>query len=55
MPLVQHPNAIFKPIAADASHIATLANNALLQKKFVNLAYCEPFYGKDFFSPGVKQ
>jgi tRNA threonylcarbamoyladenosine biosynthesis protein TsaB len=54
-PLVQHPHAIFKTIAADASHIATLANNALLQKKFVNLAYCEPFYGKDFFSPGVKQ
>jgi tRNA threonylcarbamoyladenosine biosynthesis protein TsaB len=53
-PLVQHPNAIFKTIAADASHIATLANNALIQKKFVNLAYSEPFYGKDFFSPGVK-
>jgi tRNA threonylcarbamoyladenosine biosynthesis protein TsaB len=53
-PLVQHPNASFKTIAADASHIATLANNALIQKKFVNLAYSEPFYGKDFFSPGVK-
>ena len=53
-PLLQHPNASFKSIAADASHIATLANNVLLQKKFVNLAYSEPFYGKDFFSPGVK-
>jgi tRNA threonylcarbamoyladenosine biosynthesis protein TsaB len=52
--IMSHPHAVFKTIAADASHMTTLANNALLQEKFVNLAYGEPFYGKDFFSPAHK-
>lgn len=54
-PLVQHRNAVFKEINADASHVATLAHNAFIQKNFADLAYSEPFYGKDFFSPAPKQ
>lgn len=54
-PLVQHPNAEFSHITADASHMIILAHRAYIQKKFANLAYGEPFYGKAFFSPAHKQ
>ena len=54
-PLVRHRNAVFKSITADASHLAVLANKALVQKNFANVAYAEPFYGKAFFSPAHNQ
>ena len=54
-PLIRHRNAVFKSITADASHLAVLANKALVQKNFANVAYAEPFYGKAFFSPAHNQ
>jgi tRNA threonylcarbamoyladenosine biosynthesis protein TsaB len=48
--LVQHRNAVFSNVSAHAGHLAVLAHRAFLQKEFADLAYSEPFYGKDFFS-----
>ena len=53
-PLTHHINAFFKTIAVDATHIANLAYEAFHQKKFADLAYSEPFYGKDFYSPAPR-
>lgn len=49
--LIQHPNAFFKAITANAAQMAVLASDSFQQKKFADLAYSEPFYGKEFFSP----
>jgi len=53
--ILQHPNAVFKIINADASHLAALAQHAFAHRNTADLAYSEPFYGKDFFSPAHKQ
>jgi tRNA threonylcarbamoyladenosine biosynthesis protein TsaB len=53
--LIQHRNAIFKDITADASHLVGLAHRAFQQQLFADLAYSEPFYGKAFFSPPPKK
>lgn len=53
--LLQHPNAVFKNITADASHLAGFAHRAFLQQAFTDLAYSEPFYGKAFYSPPPKR
>lgn len=52
--IMQHPNAVFKTIEADASHLSLLAQHAFSEKNFADLAYSEPFYGKDFYSPSHK-
>lgn len=53
-PLIQHPNADFQPIAATARHMVTLSLLKQKQSMFSDLAYAEPYYGKDFHSPSVK-
>jgi len=46
---IQHPNALFLDnITTSASHMAELAETAYQNKRFVNVAYYEPFYLKDF-------
>lgn len=52
--IMQHPNAVFKTIEVDASHLVSLAYKAFLQGKIADLAYSEPFYGKEFYSPAPK-
>ena len=52
--LLQHPNAIFKAIQADAAHLSVRAWQLFGQQRFTDLAYSEPFYGKEFFSPPPK-
>jgi tRNA threonylcarbamoyladenosine biosynthesis protein TsaB len=44
----QHPNANFKAIPVNASHLTALAFQQFVKGNFADLAYCEPFYGKDF-------
>jgi hypothetical protein len=34
--------------------MTVLSFNAFKQNKFADLAYAEPYYGKDFYSPFVK-
>ena len=46
---IQHPNALFLDnITASASHMADLAETAFQNERFVDVAYYEPFYLKDF-------
>jgi tRNA threonylcarbamoyladenosine biosynthesis protein TsaB len=46
---IQHPNALFpKGITASSKHMAVLAEKAFNEKNFVDVAYYEPFYLKDF-------
>ena len=46
---LQHPNALFLDnITTSAGHMARLAEEAWLSGKFVDIAYYEPFYLKDF-------
>lgn len=45
-----HGNAVFKTIAADASHMIVDAEKLYSLKSFANLAYTEPLYLKEFYS-----
>ncbi len=48
---IVHPNASFNKFIANASHLAPLSAQRFEDKKFDNLAYTEPFYIKEFYSP----
>lgn len=46
---ISHPNAyFFDQVKTSASYMSELSENAYLEKKFVDIAYYEPFYLKDF-------
>lgn len=48
---IQHPNAIFpEEIHASSKHMVALAEKAFQEKNFVNVAYYEPLYLKDFIA-----
>ena len=53
--LVYHPNAIFKYLETTAEQMVGLSYQSLLKNSFADLAYCEPQYGKEFFSPAFKK
>lgn len=53
--ICQHPNALFSGVQHQASDMSILAFNALEEKSFADLAYCEPFYLKSFYSPPSKK
>ena len=48
---IVHVNASFNKSSANASHMAPLSAQRLAFKKFDNLAYTEPFYIKEFYTP----
>jgi tRNA threonylcarbamoyladenosine biosynthesis protein TsaB len=48
--MVKHSNAVFDFNEADASAMASLSYNKFLRGEFADLAYSQPFYGKDFHS-----
>ena len=48
--LVSHENAIFMNLETSALNMVELAEKAYSKGDFANLAYTEPFYGKDFHS-----
>jgi tRNA threonylcarbamoyladenosine biosynthesis protein TsaB len=47
--ILVHPHAIFSNQFNFTKAIITIAENLLIEKKFSNLAYSEPFYIKDVF------
>ncbi|MFA9392853.1 MAG: tRNA (adenosine(37)-N6)-threonylcarbamoyltransferase complex dimerization subunit type 1 TsaB [Prolixibacteraceae bacterium] len=50
-PVIQHPNALFiDGIVTSASHMASIANLMFENEQFVDVAYFEPFYLKDFIA-----
>jgi tRNA threonylcarbamoyladenosine biosynthesis protein TsaB len=48
--LTKHPNAIFKALETSALFMVSLSNEKFIKQDFANLAYSQPFYGKDFYS-----
>ena len=49
--VVCHPNAIFKNSTTTAADMVKLSENKFVEKKFADIAYTEPFYIKEFYSP----
>lgn len=54
MALKKNTNAFFQQVTTDASSMASLAENKFIKKEFADLAYAEPQYGKEFYSPAKK-
>ena len=54
-PLVSHQNAIFKELETTAEQMVGLAYQSMKKKEFADLAYSEPLYGKEFFSPALRK
>lgn len=52
--IISTGNATFSARQADASHLAQLADIEFSTKNFADLAYCEPFYAKEFYVPPAK-
>ncbi|HVT85503.1 MAG TPA: tRNA (adenosine(37)-N6)-threonylcarbamoyltransferase complex dimerization subunit type 1 TsaB [Chitinophagaceae bacterium] len=52
--LLNHDNAIFAEVHYDASNMAPITMERFLSQQFADLAYSEPAYLKDFFSPARK-
>ena len=53
-PLVTSPQARFADVEANAAHLVPLALRAFEAQAFADLAYAEPYYGKEFFSTYIK-
>jgi len=49
--IISNNNAHFSNTMADASHLARLSFTSYKNKEFADLAYAEPLYIKEFFSP----
>jgi tRNA threonylcarbamoyladenosine biosynthesis protein TsaB len=50
--VVQHPNATYTSILADAGHLGVVSQQKFVKKQFTDITYCEPLYVKEFYSPG---
>jgi tRNA threonylcarbamoyladenosine biosynthesis protein TsaB len=48
--ICMNPNAEFKDVDYSAQHMISLSYKQFSERVFTNLAYSEPFYGKDFYS-----
>jgi tRNA threonylcarbamoyladenosine biosynthesis protein TsaB len=48
--LTRHPNAIFKTFDINALLMIPVSHTKFIKQNFADLAYSEPFYGKDFHS-----
>jgi len=54
-PLIRHKNASFISVTSTAENMLSLAAKRFSEGQFANLAYAEPYYGKDFHSPISKK
>lgn len=52
--ILTHPHAVFIADSATPDAFARLSQNYLLENKFADLAYTEPLYVKEFYSPARK-
>ncbi len=48
---IVHPNIIFNKKVITAAEMVSLSEKLFLKKTFADLAYVEPFYIKEFYSP----
>lgn len=53
--LTHHPNAKFLQTHFSAGNMASLSIKKFREKNFADLAYTEPFYGKEFYSTKLKK
>ena len=53
-PLIKNNNALFSNTSSNASHLAVLSQICFLKNDFADLAYTEPLYIKEFYSPAHK-
>lgn len=53
--VMKHPNALFVEVKATAADMILLAAKRFASGQFSDLAYSEPFYGKDFHSSIYKK
>lgn len=53
--ICQHPHASFPNTQHQAADMSSLSAKAFSNAEFANLAYCEPFYLKSFYSPPAKK
>jgi tRNA threonylcarbamoyladenosine biosynthesis protein TsaB len=53
--VLTNANALFKPIDYSAANMVGLAENLFSLKAFTDLAYSEPYYVKEFFTPHFTQ
>jgi len=52
--IIKHPNALFAPIDSSAKHLVLESFLKLKKGEVVDIAYSEPFYIKEFYSPPSK-
>jgi tRNA threonylcarbamoyladenosine biosynthesis protein TsaB len=52
--IISDSNAVFSNTVSNASHLASLSHNFFCKEKFADLAYTEPMYLKEFYSPARK-
>lgn len=52
--IISNNNAFFSLAKANASHLAGLSNKNFIKKEFADLAYTQPLYLKEFYSPARK-
>jgi tRNA threonylcarbamoyladenosine biosynthesis protein TsaB len=52
-PLISNSNAFFSNTPADASQLARLSIDCFIKKDFADLAYTEPLYVKEFYTPNT--
>ena len=48
--IMKHPYALFANIEVNASSMSPISFQMILNQEFADLAYTQPFYGKDFHS-----
>lgn len=49
--ILTRPDAVFSTIRQDATHLAIRSLGYYREKRFPDLAYCEPYYLKEFYTP----
>lgn len=54
VPVLEHSNARFADVEATAQVMTGLSFNKFREAQFADLAYTEPFYGKEFYTPAAK-
>ena len=54
-PVIKSAHAKYSMKETDSSHLAALAFEMFQQSQFADLAYADPFYVKEFYSPAAKK
>ncbi|HMX76906.1 MAG TPA: tRNA (adenosine(37)-N6)-threonylcarbamoyltransferase complex dimerization subunit type 1 TsaB, partial [Chitinophagaceae bacterium] len=54
-PVIASPNAQYINTKTEIEEMAKISADFFHQSAFADLAYAEPFYVKDFYSPSIKK